>query len=310
MRHLSGIIPITAAVLVAVFFAGTPSNDGGARPGKGTVLPLTDHKGGKPLEPSGLVLFQKRLLFVSDNRDDSRLYELVPGTDRCVVKVFLTFRDEDLLKLKKRHNLDLEGITYWNEYFYAVDERDRFIYRISLYGKVCQVHHDIIEYSKSRGIVFSSDENAGFEGITVDPARNMFFIANERADPVIYLLRQTPDYLELSTEDHIPMKDILGGDHADISALCWNGGALYVLHRIGNRILRMDPYTKKVTGNHDFSGDVAGVYVSRKGHGFTEGLAMTPERIYLVMDSNGGTMEGRSHGAGGALVILDRPSGF
>jgi hypothetical protein len=317
-----------ASVALALFLAAVASSgvaacsqnadprlvtDHAAPPGKADILPMACLPGLPPLEPSGLTKFEGRLLFVSDNRQDVAIYEVFPDEKDekgCRSAVFIPLKSEDLAGIPKRHALDLEGIEFWAGNFYVVDERDRFIYRVDLNGGVEQVRHDIPEYNLKHGIVFSEDPNAAFEGIAIDPAQGIFYIANEREDPIIYVLRQTSDALVLETERHVPMKDVLGGRSPDISDLCFDGGALYVLHRIANRILRLDPGNMTVTGVFDFSSEVAGLYTSRHGYGFAEGLHLTQDLIYLLLDSNGTPIAETAVGFSGALVILDRPADF
>ncbi|HDP80331.1 MAG TPA: hypothetical protein ENN21_05760, partial [Spirochaetes bacterium] len=212
------------------------------------VLPID----GPPLEPSGIVFHENRLLCVSDNADDGRLYELKAGDLNCSAVTFLTFRQEDLLKLEKRFRLDLEGLAFMEGYFYAVDERDRFIYRIGPYGRVWQVKHDIKDYNLKNKIIYSRDENAGFEGIAADPVRRMLYIANEREPALIYRLRLTANELEAVTENHTSMNDLSGGGPADISDLYWERDRLYCVHRKGNRIIRLDPFNGAITGSLDY----------------------------------------------------------
>jgi len=317
----------SSALLAAVFTAAVLSGvsactqnadprlvtDPPVPPGKADILPMACLPDLPPLEPSGLTKFEGRLLFVSDNRHDAAIYEVFPAEKEdkgCRNTVFIRLNAEDLEKIPKSHTLDLEGIDFWNGNFYVVDERDRFIYRVDLSGAVEQVRHDIPEYNLKHGIVFSDDPNAAFEGIAIDPGRGVFYIANERDDPIIYVLRQTPDELVLETERHVPMKDVLGGRSPDISDLCFDGGALYVLHRIENRILRLDPENMAVTGTFDFSSEVAGLYTSRHGYGFAEGLHLSENRIYILLDSNGTPMADTAIGFSGALIIFDRPADF
>lgn len=284
-----------------------------ARPVKTNIFPMACLPDLPPLEPSGLTMFEDRLMFVSDNRDNAAIYEIFPGEKEaggCRNAEFIRLNRKDFERIPKSHSLDLEGIDFWNGYFFVVDERDRFIYRVDPAGGIEQVRHDILDYNRKHGIVFSEDSNAAFEGIAIDPDRGIFYVANERDDPIIYVLRQTPDDLVLETERHVPMKDVLGGRSPDISDLCFDGGSLYLLHRINNRILRLDPASMAVTGALDFSSEVSSLYTSRHGYGFAEGLHLTQDRIYLLLDSNGTPMAESAVGFSGALVILDRPEDF
>ena len=153
------------------------------------IFPLKCNFSSKALEPSGIVKYKNRLLFVSDNKEDGAIFELKPDKDVYNTQIFIKLHNNDFKRIDKSFKLDLEGIVEVDNSFYCIDERDRFIYRVKIDGSFEQIIHDIGKYNRDNNISFSNEANAGFEGIAFDPHSEIFFIANERNDAVVYLLK-------------------------------------------------------------------------------------------------------------------------
>jgi uncharacterized protein YjiK len=178
---------------------------------------------------------------------------------------------------------------------------------VSHSGLLKVIDNDINRYSRRVGLRFSSNRNAGFEGIAVDNDKGIFFIANEREPAVIFLLRMRRE--QLMTIDHLNMEDMLRS-YVDISDLLFYKGSLYAIHRHARSIVKIDPY-KKIIRDSLFYGDVTkGLYSEDESRGFVEGLYINKENILLLLDSNGRKMNKRKYGQNGALIIMKRPKGF
>ena len=261
------------------------------------------------LDPSGITSRGNRLFFVSDNGHDYAIYELIRDDKTYGVRRFITFAGYyPVMKNRKHHDLDLEGIVWHGDSFFVVDERDRHIYRIKDNSSVERVRHDIDAYNRRMSLSFSLNVNAGFEGIAIDPAGRVLFIANERERAVIYLLRMRGN--NLNTFDHIIMDDVLRETGVDLSDLFFERGFLYLIYRRENRIVKIDPYKKIVLKSLSYAKLTGGLYEYKKSRGFAEGLFMTESSIFLLLDSGGKRMIGRSDDGNGALIIMKRPVGF
>jgi glutamine cyclotransferase len=97
------------------------------------------------------------------------------------------------------------------------------------------------------------------------------------------------DLETLQVLDHfqvIPRKPSFFGTH--YSDLSWYDGRLYVLCRQHRVILEVDPESKKITAEFDYTEieDQLG-YMTQLPVGVMEGLAVTRETFWLATDNNG-----------------------
>lgn len=261
------------------------------------------------LEPSGIAFFRGAPVFASDN-DDPVLYRLEEKDGIAVAEPFIKITFPADIRRLKRHALDIEGLAADGPLLYAVDERDRLVYRIDTEGAAIVVPHDVMDYNRRSGIEFSRKANAGFEGIAVDTRKRIVYIANERDDAIVYTLGLSADGLRLRAMAHLSMSGLTGDDRFDISDLYFENGFLYVLYRRAARILKLDPGSRRIVGSFDAGFAVAGLYHSPEGYGFAEGLYMTRREIFLLLDGGGKAMSGKRGGENGALVVLVRPREF
>lgn len=274
----------------------------------GITYPIRFNFSNNNLEPSGITINKGRIFFVSDNRENSAIYELVFNEGFCNAQTYLIINHNDIISIEKWHKLDLEGIVSIHNSFYCIDERDRFIYKINSDGRVEHITHDIHQYNKNKGISFSNDANAGFEGIAYDQKKKVFIIANERDDSILYLLQRHGK--RLITHSHISMTLQTGISDFDISDICFYDRYLYLIHRKDKKIIKMNPYNKKIDDTLDYSNITKGLYSSRKGYGFVEGIWINSKQILLLLDSNGKKISGKDYGENGILIILKRPRNF
>ncbi len=272
------------------------------------VYPIECEKCRDALDPSGITVFDERILMVSDNDGDSVIYEIVPGETNYQARGFISFRTGyDTVKRDKREELDLEGLARYENSFLIVDERDRKVLQLSHSGFIKVIDNDIDRYGRKVGLRFSSKRNAGFEGIAFDNEKGILFIANEREPATIFLLRMRSD--EFIAIDHLNMEEMLRS-YVDISDLLFYKGSLYAVHRHARSIVKIDPYKKIIRDSLHYGDVTRGLYSEDASRGFVEGLSINEESILLLLDSNGRKMRKREYGQNGALIIMKRPDGF
>lgn len=143
-----------------------------------------------------------------------------------------------------------------------------------------------IDWTPVRKYFDSKDSNASFEGIAV--GGDTLYVANERSVGRIIVVDlntfQIRDHFQVHPIDR-PARDV---HYSDLS---WFDGHLWVLCRESHSVLRVDPATRKVIAEFDYSG----LELSREmgylnpfpGYGFFEGLAVDATNIWLAIDNNG-----------------------
>ncbi len=267
-----------------------------------SIFPFRCEECPGPLEPSGLTMMNGRLLLVSDS--DKKIYEAVkdPGGYRAFP--VLTLRG----LRPGAHGTDLEGIAQHRNVLYLVDERNRRIFTADASGRTALLPHDIGSYNSKHMISFSPKPNAAFEGIAIEASGKTAYILNEREPCIIY--RLTLDDGKMTAESHFIPGPYKGTEIRDASDIFADGGHLYLLHRKGDRIIKIDPKTWRYCAEFSFRHIAARMYISPKGYGFAEGLFMDRKKIYLAFDGNGKTMRDGTSGIHGALVIVPRPKNF
>lgn len=286
------------------------------------------------LEPSGLDLHNKTLYFVSDNLSDKKIYfiltddlhkkEIIPSEKLLNLKTnFFQRNFYQIYRIINPHAWDLEAISISNSTIYFINERKREMYQHTK-SSILTIRHNIAAYNRKNRITFSKEKNAGFEGLAVAqlshkhspiPQLNIF-IANERDPALIYRLRLDSTGLIAHTIDHLFLKK-LHPDFHDISGLFYEKGNLYLLIRRPGIIARYSLVGKKLTALLNYKSLERLYYTSPRGYGFAEGLALSKNKIFLAIDSNGRPVQKKklrkklsNQGRDGALLILERPPGF
>lgn len=260
------------------------------------------------LEPSGILVKNNTVYFVSDDPTQQHIYSLQPGGRTYTAKVALPLHFPENLTRSMSYKLDLEGMSLAGDGVALVDERNRNIYIVNNDGIVTPLTHDIGKYNLKHGITFSDESNAAFEGIAVDQDNNNWYIANERNRALVYVLTRRQNTLK--TTSHIDMQDLLNDPQCDISDLYYEKGALYLLYRKKRTIIKIDPRTTRLLATLSFTELTSSLYTSSKGYGFAEGLFMTTGTVFLLLDSNGNSFRSREGGEHGCMIIFPRPDGF
>ena len=265
----------------------------------------------KGLEPSGLVLFKNRLLMVSDEKDIADIYELTEENARTLQAVpFLS-----LSPIPGFTGEDLEGITSCGERIYVVDERTHTVVEIGSDGK--ELAHPLELPSvqvEADGTVPVENSGAGIEGIACDEAAGILYVAQERQPRMIYSV-------DLSNFKIVDAFDVPAGwdssrtddgrlVYADYSDLYFESGFLYALQRSDRTVLKIAPQKKQLVSKLRLDFQESQYYDYTEPFGMAEGLYLTRERIYIVLDNNGAARIGDAQDTSPLLLEFARPSDF
>ncbi len=179
--------------------------------------------------------------------------------------------------------LDCEGLARDDQgRIYVCEEGSRAIFRSTPGGPVERLD---IDWTPVRRWFSSTDGNASFEGVAV--GGNRLYVANERSVGRIIVVDL--DTLKVSDDFQVtpigrPARDI---HYSDLS---WWRGELWVLCRESRCVLRVDPTTKSVKSEFDYTGVETApenVYLTPLPYGFVEGLSVDDDSIWLAVDNNG-----------------------
>ncbi len=265
-----------------------------------SIFPIECRVCKTPLEPSGIAIVNDLILVINDA--DGTLYHLEKKEDGFHAHPALSIGQ------RKSANTDFEAIAVQHNVIYLVDERNRRILVSNFTQNFINLPHDIAGYNLQHNIRFSTDANAGFEGIAVSSSEGVMYVLNEREPCIIYRLKKFNNALK--TVSHFIPRNKKGVPIPDASDLFLEENNLYVLSRKQNKILKIVPNSGTCVDEFDFSAIAARLYVSGKGYGFAEGLTLHKGKMYLLFDSNGTTLRNSRLGIHGTLVILPRPKGF
>lgn len=179
--------------------------------------------------------------------------------------------------------LDCEGLGRDDQgRIYVCEEGGRSIFRSLPGGPVERLD---IDWAPVRKWFSSVDGNASFEGVAV--GGNLLYVANERSVGRIIVVNL--DTLKVIDDFQVTP---IGRPAHDVhySDLSWWRGDLWVLCRESRCVLRVDPATRVVKSEFDFTAvELApeNVYLSPLPYGFVEGLSVDDDSIWLAVDNNG-----------------------
>jgi len=265
----------------------------------------------KQLEPSGLVLFKNQLLIVSDEKDVADVYQLTPRDDQ-------TLQAEPFLSLPAelgQESSDLEGITFCGKQIYVVDEATSTVVEIRSDGEAL-VHSLKLSTAQSSGDDAGASESAavGMEGIACDNAADILYLAWERQPRMIYAVDRSSfrvlDAFDVPAGWQSPRSE--GGKtvYADFADLYFEDGFLYALQRSDRTILKIAPREKRLVSKLRLDFEESLYYEYNEPFGMAEGLFITSDRIYIVLDNNGTARIGNPQNTSPLLLEFARPAGF
>jgi hypothetical protein len=288
--------------------------------------------GERAYELSGIARWRNAMLIVADNNDDLAISEIRTHRNRFLIEPrlelanlrgFDAFKLDALNQAKARGHdrwLDLEGIATCGDVIYLANERIRQVVRVENQ----MVTGLAIDFSGFPQIM-DGESNAGFEGIAVDCANQIMWLAKER-DPrgiVAVDLKQSK-----ATGFHlVPGSDRQGqrvmewrsGNglidvSPDIGDLFFSDGHLYVLERNSYEIAKLDVQSYAVVARVSFFQSAFGMYDTGEPFGVAEALWMDSDTIWLGMDNNGSQLATRAterfrvSGNPPGILKLRRPS--
>lgn len=258
-------------------------------------------------QPSGLTMRGGSLFTVSD-KHDSVIFEIKIGKEAAILSPAVVFPDAAALSGGK---LDLEGITCDQEgNFYLVSEAQFRVLRVDATGKnVAWITPSLRKYGEAKGMF--RVHGAYFEGITHIGANRLVLCAEREPRGIIEL---TLDGDKLAVEAYTRNESKFPfpkGRPPDFAGLYWDGNSLYALERNAYLICKMtrgeDGYEEGPAWSYESIVTSEELRYSSMRFGKAEGLCMDDERVYVIIDNNGGPRHSQPKDKRPMLLIMARP---
>lgn len=273
------------------------------------IRPRTGAQG--QFEPSGLVGFENRLLVVTDEKEFPDIYLLKPQ-DAEIVEAE-AFRTVPFIPGFAGH--DFEGITFCKDRLFVVEEATSTVIEVDKEGHANAHPLDLVSIHKERNIAEPfGTRGAGLEGIACDEVNGVLYVAQERMFRMIYALDLVSfkafDFFDVPAGWFTP--HYVGGVpvYPDYADLYFENGFLYALQRNDRIVLKIEPKEKKLVSRLDLEFKESDYYDYKDPFGMAEGLYLSKDRIYIVLDNNGVARIGSSQNISSLLLEFDRPKGF
>ncbi len=273
------------------------------------VLPVSGYDN---LEPSGLVWDKGVLYSVSDNHDDI-IFRIVMTQDKAVFIPHRTFSPPD----NRGKDLDLEGIdlTPKGDFLLACEGRTRVL-EVDPAGRSRWATPFLNNCCRSAGLC--AKKNAGLEGIAL--RKNRLYLAAERE---VRGFLEIPDFGTSNSNNDSAACDalsflrsrypFLNKDELDFSGLSTHGGNLYALSRNQYLVIRMATEGETIHEGEAWSyrmSETSEKYRYRTmKYGRAEGLAVTADRVYIILDNNGDRRTVNNEDRRPLLFVLKWPAG-
>ncbi len=233
------------------------------------------------LQPNG------ELWTLCDNHTNLYRIDFPKGTNAASLTVLPQFLKPSQLapfNKDKIDRYDIEGLTRDDRgRIYVCEEANRWILRMSPDGSTLE--RLAIDWSPVAKQFDPKDGNASLEGVAV--IGNHLFVANERSLPRIIVV----DLTTLKViDDFCPTYNIPLINEAHFSDLAAYNGHLFILVRSRAQILEVDPASRRVVAEYDWSAcerDPEFAYLTRFNTGNMEGLAVDAGGFWMVTDNNG-----------------------
>jgi hypothetical protein len=276
-------------------------------------------------EISGAAFIQGRLHVVADGPQDLGIYAVRQMGNRFELEAhldvgalsgyrdYIAALDTDADVPAKDRLIDFEGLGSCGRSIYLSNERARHILRVRA-GKVERMPIDLHDFKE----VLEGGSNAGFEGVAVDCAKGLMYVAKERSPRGILTVRMT-DWKVLSMDQVEPLTASTGtaaGVAPDFSDLAFDKGHLYVLERSARQIAKVDPAGMRVVARFSYEPAEHGLYDADPRFGLAEGLALSTDLVILGFDNNGAQLTPAASerfgvtGNPSAIIYFKRPRGF
>ncbi len=269
------------------------------------------------LELSGLTRFEGRWLTVSDDPGYADIYELkAAGEGVMIAEPFMKFDEVDGLDAT-----DFEGIAVCRGKLYMVEEGTYSVVEVEADGRAA-VHRVKLEAVHAKKGEVTKTAGAGLEGIACpeagpkagDEQEGVIYVVQERQPRMIYVLEEETfeavDYFDVQAE----AAEWTLADGAEIppdfSDLYFEGGFLYAIERSSRRVLKIDPREKRVVARVALDYQETDYYDYEGSFGMAEGLYLTRENIFVVLDNSGASRVGEPGNRAALFMEFARPAGF
>ncbi len=184
---------------------------------------------------------------------------------------------------RKSGTYDLEGLARDDQgRLYVCDESSRRVFRHDPLTQTTEALN--FDWSPVRRW-FSTDGNASWEGIAFGGGK--LYLANERSVGRIVVTDPEAGRVLRSFSVAPPGRAARDVHYSDLS---WFDGRLWVLCRESHCVLQVDPERERVEASYEYGAierDRRYGYLNPLPYGFVEGLAVTADEIWLVVDNNG-----------------------
>ena len=261
------------------------------------------------LECSGLAKVGDDWFMVSDSESVATIFRLEPSSANSMIAAPIWTQVAGPTR-----RADLEGIAPMAGGFLLVDEATSSVIRVDSAGGVCTQPIDLRE--------LRHQTNAGLEGVSAGCDRNgtlRVFVAKEREPRFL---------LELDPESLVPVGDLFDVPcfglprqdrfmdgrpctvPADFADLCIADGYLYALVRNAWEVVKIDMVTRALVARAIFPRVDHDCFLSTAPFGLVEGLWVSGDAVWLVVDDNGAERRSSLGERGALLVKCTRPLGF
>lgn len=223
--------------------------------------------------------------------------------------------------------LDLEGLSVCGDHLLAVSENQSAFFRIHpKTGKTTRHTLDLKPYllqtaKRNRPLPYLPRAyNAGFEGLVCVPSLQRLFVIQERSPRLILIAKLPKTWREgqrLTILDHfdlprfsLPQRIGRYPCGPDFSGAAFSQGFLYVIYRNARLVLKVDPKTRKLSAARSYMHAIRGLYQRRKPFGLAEGIALSKDRLWLILDNNARARLRNLRDRRPVLLEFARPKGF
>ncbi len=287
------------------------------------------------LELSGLVFVDGDLYAVADDShqvfrvewEGAQRFKFVPTIDLDRIEQFRQYRLQAKVVAKEKglkEWLDLEGIAHCpGGRWFLVNERLRDVFLLHP-----GMRFEVLSWSKDLvPDLFDGGANAGLEGVAVDCANNLLYLAKER-EPRFILEMPLRNPTMLRRMSMPPSQragqrviDFRGGPGLieladDISDMTFTDGHLYILERNTYEVAKVSVREGKVLARHSFFKTAANLYDNDEPYGLAESLSVEQGKIHIGFDNNHRPLSASAaqqwgvSGAVPAILTYRRPPGF
>jgi len=270
------------------------------------IYPIKNSEG---LDLSGLVSCKGKLLTISD-KDSDVIYNIDKDVNEYKVNIELKVDIPEielqnyqfpnnilyfLYNLFDSDNYDWEGITCDQSSILLISERHTKLLSVEPgSAKWIDIDSKSIE---STGLL--NTYNAFIEGVTVD--NRYYYLSIERQPRgVVRVDRKTAKIkANVFNDVHISARP------SDIAGLTMWNDSLYMLSRNDEELCHMDKKTLTVISCESFKDAAYTIKYESDEFGVVEGLAITNEYIYMIIDNNSMNIKGTSDNRSRLLVFYN-----